>query len=84
LGVVAGLRADENQIARTYLAPRDQLTILASWWFNGDESTLPETPLLEDWRRELVGDELLAILRGEIEVALDPTTKALRVRPSTE
>jgi ribonuclease D len=81
LGVVAGLRADENQIARTYLAPRDQLTTLANWWYSGDENWPPESPLLADWRRELVGVELLAILRGEIEIALDPQTKALRVPP---
>lgn len=79
LGVVAGLRADENQIARTYLAPREQLSTLASWWFN-DESTPPDIPLLQDWRREIVGEELLKLLRGEIEVALDPSTKSLRVQ----
>jgi ribonuclease D len=81
LGVVAGLRADENQIARTYLAPRDQLTALAHWWWSGDENWPPESPLLADWRRELVGEELLAILRGEVEIALDPQTKTLRVLP---
>lgn len=79
LGVVAGLRADQNQIARTYLAPRDQLTALAHWWWSGDENWPPETPLLADWRREIVGEELLGILRGEIEIALDPKTKALRI-----
>jgi ribonuclease D len=82
LGVVAGLRADENQIARTYLAPRDQLTALANWWFGEEQATLPTSPLLTDWRREIVGDELLAILRGEIEIALDPQTKSLRMLPA--
>ena len=83
LGVVAGLRADEHQIARTYLAPREQLTTLANWWWNGDhqndKDSLPASPLLSDWRREIVGEELLKLLRGEIEIALDPETKSLRI-----
>lgn len=83
LGVVAGLRADEHQIARTYLAPREQLTTLANWWWNGDhqndKDSLPDSPLLSDWRREIVGEELLKLLRGEIEIALDPETKSLRI-----
>jgi ribonuclease D len=84
LGVVAGLRADENQIARTYLAPRDQLTSLANWWWSGDPDSPPESPLLADWRLEIVGEELLKILRGEIEIALDPQTKALRIHASKQ
>jgi ribonuclease D len=34
-------------------------------------------PLLSGWRRELVGDSVLSILRGEVRLAVDPETQRL-------
>lgn len=75
LGVVAQVRSSEQDISRSYLAPRDQLVALAAWWMRRDpaiESPLPDLPVLRDWRFEIVGRELLDILAGKIAVALDP------------
>jgi ribonuclease D len=52
LNVVTQLRADENEISRSYLAPREQLNALAAWWLKAD-SPAPDLPVLRDWRREL-------------------------------
>ncbi|MDQ3815640.1 MAG: ribonuclease D, partial [Armatimonadota bacterium] len=77
LGVMAQLRAGEHDIARTYLAPRDQLTALASWWLRhgraADGAPPPDLPLLEDWRRELLGAELLDVLQGRRALLFDAT-----------
>jgi ribonuclease D len=70
LGVVAQARALEHDISRTYLAPRDQLQTLASWWLRG-EGDLPPLELLRDWRRDLLGAELLDLLDGKLALALD-------------
>jgi ribonuclease D len=68
LGVIAGARAADHDISRTYLAPREQINALAGWWLKRDDSPPPEIPLLTDWRRELVGEELLQLLAGRLSI----------------
>ena len=83
LGIVAGQRADEQEIARNYLAPRDQLLALASWCIKrGDGSTpVPDVPILSGWRREILGGELLELLDGKLTIGIDPQTNAVHVMP---
>ena len=57
------LRAREHGVAMPILASRDELERLAS----GDREA---HGLLEGWRREIVGEELLALLEGRIALAL--------------
>lgn len=56
-------RANDNTIAMIQLAPRAELERLA---------LSPESPsmLTSGWRKDMVGDELVALLRGEIGLAL--------------
>ena len=56
-------RAREHGVAMPILASRDDLERLAS----GDREA---HALLEGWRREIVGDELLELLEGRIGLAL--------------
>jgi len=84
LGIVIQLRAGQHDISRTYLAPREQVMTLASWWLRRDGSTPPDMALLSDWRRELVGAELLELLDGRMTIALDaapgqPAIKVLKI-----
>jgi ribonuclease D len=83
LGIVAGQRADEQEIARNYLAPREQLLALASWCIKrGDKSTpAPTLPILSGWRREILGGELLDLLDGKLAIGIDPQTNAVHVLP---
>lgn len=96
LGLVAQVRAAEQSVSRTYLAPRDQLVALAAWWFNysnanhqrkdnpkeqkESHSRPPDLPLLHDWRRELLGAELLELLQGHVALALDAGAEESVVR----
>lgn len=79
LGTLAQLRASEQDISRAYLAPRDQLLALAAWWLRpaseGERDILPDLPLLSDWRRELLGSELLQFLNGKLGLACDPDAR---------
>lgn len=56
-------RANDNTIAMVQLAPRAELEKLA---------LAPDAPniITSGWRKEMVGDELVALLRGEICLAL--------------
>lgn len=82
LGVVANARAGDNDISRTYLAPRDDVSQLASWWLKRDNATPPQIALLEDWRCELLGQELLDLLDGKLSLVFDktPNAPAIKVR----
>lgn len=76
LGVVAQVRSAEQDISRSYLAPREQVMALASWWMRGNgsmENPPEDLPLLRDWRYEIVGCELLDILAGKVAVGLAPS-----------
>ena len=71
LGVIAGGRASASEVSRSYLAPREQLWELATRWLQNTLDEGDELEILQDWRGELVGHDLLALLRGERSVALD-------------
>jgi len=77
LGVVAGARATSHDVSRSYLAPREQVATLAGWWLKkhaGIQEEDPEIPLLTDWRAELLGNDLMRLLGGELVVAMDINT----------
>jgi ribonuclease D len=56
-------RAKELQIASSFLASHDDLTHLAAGQREG-------LAILKGWRRELLGDELLRLLAGQISLSL--------------
>jgi ribonuclease D len=84
LGVVANARAADNDISRTYLVARDDLFQLAAWWLRRDGSEAPQIPLLQDWRRELLGQELLDLLDGKLSLVFDKTPNAPAIRVKNE
>lgn len=59
---VVRMRAKENDVAFQTLSCRDDLVALARGHRNG-------VGILEGWRRELVGDELIALLEGRLQVS---------------
>jgi len=61
-------RAAEAEIAPSMLATRGDLKTLAAAHYH---SRLPSLPLLEGWRRELVGQDLLDLLEGKKALRLD-------------
>ncbi len=73
LSTLLRLKADEASISSTILANKSELSTLASWGHNckGD---VPDLPCLNGWRAELVGNDLLRLLRGEICLRLNPNT----------
>ncbi len=65
-------RAAEAEIAPSMLATRGDLKTLAAAHYH---SQLPSLPLLEGWRRELVGQDLLDILQGKKALRHGPKGK---------
>ena len=58
------LRAREHGVAMPLMASRDDLERLAA----GEKEA---SPLLEGWRKKMVGDELVALLEGRLELRLE-------------
>ncbi|ATX82028.1 ribonuclease D [Mariprofundus ferrinatatus] len=73
LDTLVRLKAEDGEIASPILASKSDLSELASWGYRckGD---VPEVACLHGWRYELVGHDLLRLLRGEICLHLDPNT----------
>ncbi|MCW3009945.1 MAG: ribonuclease [Solirubrobacterales bacterium] len=66
-------RALENDLAYELMAARADLQriVLAV----RDDAPLPEVRTLQGWRRELIGDELIALLTGDLALAMGPDRK---------
>jgi len=68
-------RAREHGVAMPLLASRDDLERLAGGEREG-------SPLLEGWRRTMVGEELLALLEGSLTLRLDDGSLIIEASPS--
>jgi len=73
LDTLLRLRSEEELIASNILASKQELAALASWG-KKCEGEPPELSLLHGWRRELIGNDLLRLLHGEISLRIDPKT----------
>ena len=84
LGVVATARATAQEVSRSYLAPRDALGELAQWWLDRAEGRdiedAEELEIMDGWRGEILGRDLLRLLDGKAVIALDPQTGLPQLR----
>ncbi len=71
LDTLLRLRADKESIAANILASQSELGDLASWG-RKCAGEPPKLALLHGWRRELVGNDMLKLLKGEIALKIDP------------
>ncbi|MDQ6994719.1 MAG: ribonuclease D [Mariprofundaceae bacterium] len=73
LGSLLRLQAKDGDISAAILCHKSDLSELASW---GRQCKQPEPDVacLHGWRRELVGEQLLRLLRGEISLGINPKT----------
>ena len=74
-------RATDAEIAPSMLATRGDLKGLAAGHFRGE---LPELALLDGWRRELVGQDLLDILEGRQALRIEDGKKIIASKYPTE
>jgi len=77
LQAVLRWRAEEARIAPTMLATSADLNALIRQHASGEADTLP---LLQGWRRAIVGEDLLALLEGRASVEIDGQKHRLRMR----
>jgi len=74
--------ADREDIAAEVIAPGRDVDALVSYATARAARPLPEDlPVLRGWRRELVGDTLLAIARGELAIRYDTARREVVGEP---
>ncbi|HKI61540.1 MAG TPA: ribonuclease D [Mariprofundaceae bacterium] len=73
LDALVQLKADAGDIAAPILASKSDISALASWGHRC-KGEPPAVDCLHGWRLELVGRDLLGLLRGEICLHLNPET----------
>jgi ribonuclease D len=76
LSGIVQARCREASIAARFVATRRDIDELIAWWLVGDHSSEPQVPLLNGWRRDLVGADLLEWLQGKTSVVVDPDSEA--------
>jgi ribonuclease D len=64
-------RAHEQQLAHQLIAARAELLQVVTSVLAGKDE--PPVPVLAGWRRDLVGEELLELLRGRRSVTVEPS-----------
>jgi ribonuclease D len=69
-------RCREQEVAPRFVGARADAEALVRWWIEGDREREPDLPLLTGWRREMVGEEALAWLAGDIALAADAEAKS--------
>jgi len=79
-------RAGLIGIGPSYLATRSELYELVRSHRCGGvtRGTTGSLRVLEGWRRELIGDDLLGLLEGRYSLAIDPDSAGVIVEPRTE
>ena len=82
LTTLVKLRADEKHIAASILANTSDLSVIASWGKQPD-APLPEVPCLHGWRRDLVGEDLIRLLKGEICLCIDSSSRQPTIEQKT-
>ncbi|MDX8387061.1 MAG: ribonuclease D [Ghiorsea sp.] len=80
LDTLVRLKAEESSISATILTNKSDLAALASWG-NKPQNETPDLPCLQGWRYELVGEDLLRLLRGEICLHINPNTGLPVIKP---
>jgi ribonuclease D len=72
-------RSKDAELASEVVAPRAVLKALAK---GGPDAVRGDgASVLAGWRREVLGPDFQALLRGEAAVAIDPVTRKIRVVP---
>jgi ribonuclease D len=75
LKVLLRLRADKHNVAQRLIASSDEIERIAA-------EDAPDVPALQGWRREIFGEDALALKRGELALTLDGRRLvAMRVEP---
>ena len=76
LSGIVQARCREADIAVRFVATRRDIDDVIAWWLVGDRTHEPDLPLLDGWRRDLAGQDVLDWLAGETAVVVDPDTEA--------
>jgi ribonuclease D len=70
----------QQKVAASYVAKRADLECLVAAYRHGKLAS-DGGPLLEGWRRPLVGEELLAVLEGRVSLHIDSATGQVEKSP---
>jgi ribonuclease D len=69
--------AEREDIAPEVIASGRDIEALGTFAGGGTEDRLDDVAVIRGWRRELVGDMLLAIARGQLAIRYDPARRAV-------
>lgn len=85
--IISGIvqtRCHAAAIATRFVATRSDIEDVITWWLIGDKDIEPEIPLLNSWRRDVAGQDILDWLSGDTMIAVDQSKMGITIIPRSQ
>tara|TARA_Y100001960_G_C14754601_1_gene870515 strand:+ start:845 stop:2032 length:1188 start_codon:yes stop_codon:yes gene_type:complete len=79
LSGIVQARCKEASISPRFVATRAEIDMLITWWLSTDRGIEPDLRLLQGWRREIAGQDILSWLSGETSVVVDSSSAGIKI-----
>lgn len=72
-------RCHTAAIATRFVATRSDIEDVITWWLTGNRDIEPQIPLLNSWRRDVAGQDILDWLAGDTTIAVDQSEMGITI-----
>ena len=79
LSGIVQARCREAALSPRFVATRNEIDLLIAWWISEKHDKEPDLRLLQGWRREIAGHDILLWLSGETSVVVDSSSAGIKI-----
>ena len=79
LSGIVQARCREAALSPRFVATRAEIDVLIAWWLSAERHNEPEIRILQGWRREIAGEDILSWLSGETSVVVDSSSTGIKI-----
>ena len=79
LSGIVQARCREAALSPRFVATRNEIDLLIAWWISEKQDKEPDLRLLQGWRREIAGHDILLWLSGETSVVVDSSSAGIKI-----
>ena len=79
LSGIVQARCREAALSPRFVATRAEIDVLITWWLSEEHHNEPDLRILQGWRREIAGKDILSWLSGETSVVVDTSSAGIKI-----
>jgi len=79
LSGIVQARCKEAALSPRFVATRAEIDVLITWWLSQEHQSEPNLRILQGWRREIAGQDILLWLSGETSVVVDSSSAGIKI-----